>query len=217
MSEQAPEFSNMSGTGVHDKTLSLAKTYLNGASILVVGSGEGSLEHKLILQGVRDQNIKSLDYDPSKFRIKSIQCQRCDLNESIPFQDSSFDIVFATEVIEHLYNPHRLIEESWRVLKPGGMLFLTTPNVHSIMQKIRYLFTDNLAWFYERDYRGSGHIHPIFDWLLERMTRNKFELIKYTSQKFHLRLIPNFPSIPIPFESRLFAINNIYAFRKITV
>lgn len=208
-------FSDMSGARVHEKVLELAKPYLRQAKILVAGAGEGSLEFKLISEGVLPGNIVSVDYDPSQFKLKDIKIQFCDLNKEIPFEDNSFDICFSTEVIEHLYNPNNLINETYRVLKLGGMLFLTTPNVHSIMQKIRYLFSDRLGWFFEKDFLGSGHIHPIFDWLLKRMIRGKFKIIYYTSQSFHLRLITKLPGIPVPFRHRLFAVNNIYMLKKL--
>ena len=44
-------------------------------------------------------------------------------------EDESVDIVFSTEVIEHLYNPYNMMEQIARILKPGGLLYLTTDNV----------------------------------------------------------------------------------------
>ncbi|MBX3169828.1 MAG: methyltransferase domain-containing protein [Candidatus Eremiobacteraeota bacterium] len=46
----------------------------------------------------------------------------------LPFPDASFDVVFATEVIEHVLDPQRWLREVMRVLKPGGRLQLSTPN-----------------------------------------------------------------------------------------
>jgi 2-polyprenyl-3-methyl-5-hydroxy-6-metoxy-1,4-benzoquinol methylase len=48
--------------------------------------------------------------------------------EAVPFADASFDLVIMTEVIEHLMEPDRCIWEIARVLRPGGVLVLTTNN-----------------------------------------------------------------------------------------
>jgi SAM-dependent methyltransferase len=45
---------------------------------------------------------------------------------ALPFVDRSFDVVLCTEVLEHLIEPQRGIDEMFRVLKPGGQLLLTT-------------------------------------------------------------------------------------------
>jgi SAM-dependent methyltransferase len=45
---------------------------------------------------------------------------------SLPFLGSSFSIVVSTEMLEHVRNPQRVIDEIQRVLKPGGKLVLTT-------------------------------------------------------------------------------------------
>lgn len=46
----------------------------------------------------------------------------------LPFDDASFDVVFSTEVIEHVLDTQRWLAELLRVLKPGGRLELSTPN-----------------------------------------------------------------------------------------
>lgn len=46
----------------------------------------------------------------------------------IPFPDNTFDIVMSSEVIEHVPDPKKAIAELYRVLKPGGIMVLTTPN-----------------------------------------------------------------------------------------
>lgn len=62
----------------------------------------------------------------------------CDLNfgpgvdfeadvSSMPFEDGTYDIVLNTQVLEHVKDPGKVCTELARVLKPGGLLFLTTP------------------------------------------------------------------------------------------
>ena len=47
--------------------------------------------------------------------------------EHIPFPDQEFDIVFCTEVMEHVPEPALFLKEIYRVLKPGGVVIMTTP------------------------------------------------------------------------------------------
>ncbi len=47
----------------------------------------------------------------------------------LPFPDDSFDLVVCVEVLEHLFAPHEAVSEIRRVLRPGGRLVASTPNV----------------------------------------------------------------------------------------
>ena len=49
--------------------------------------------------------------------------------ELLPHAEASFDRIVATEILEHLAVPGLFLSECWRVLRPGGVLYLTTPNV----------------------------------------------------------------------------------------
>lgn len=52
----------------------------------------------------------------------------CDVPAGLPFESGSFDLVYASEVIEHIGDTEGFLAELARVLKPGGMLMLSTPN-----------------------------------------------------------------------------------------
>lgn len=47
--------------------------------------------------------------------------------ETLPFCNAKFDCILGTEVIEHIFNPERILSELNRVLKPGGTLLITCP------------------------------------------------------------------------------------------
>ena len=205
----------MAAFGIHNKVLELLEPHLGDRTILVAGAGQGEFEHRLLARGVDKQLISSIDIDPKQFRIEELDCQFCDLNKKTPFADKSFDIWLSIEVIEHLRDPQNLIDEAHRVLKDDGVLFITTPNVHSIDQKLRYLLASEFYWFREKDFDGLGHIHPIFDWLFRRMIRNKFEIIAYDAPRFRFKLMSKGPGIPVPFKNKLFADINVYMLKKI--
>lgn len=50
--------------------------------------------------------------------------------DNLPFDDASFDAILCTQVLEHLEWPRKVVKELFRVLKPGGKLFLTAPMAH---------------------------------------------------------------------------------------
>ncbi|MFW5785198.1 MAG: class I SAM-dependent methyltransferase [Chitinispirillaceae bacterium] len=61
--------------------------------------------------------------------------------EKIPFSNDSFDIVYSLNVLEHTDNPARVLQESFRVLRPGGLLYFTFPNYMSFYEGHYAVFT----------------------------------------------------------------------------
>lgn len=51
--------------------------------------------------------------------------------QRLPFRNCTFDIVVAGELIEHILSPERFVKEAYRILKPKGLLIITTPNRES--------------------------------------------------------------------------------------
>jgi SAM-dependent methyltransferase len=64
-----------------------------------------------------------------------------DLNALLPFRTASFDAVDLVEVIEHIENQPQLIREIARVLKPNGLVLISTPNILNMTSRVRFLFT----------------------------------------------------------------------------
>lgn len=84
-----------------------------------------------------DYNVHAVDIQPERFAktIDSLglEVRRCDVEtESVPYEDATFDVVLFNETFEHLrINPIFTLREVHRVLKPGGRLLLSTPNLRS--------------------------------------------------------------------------------------
>ena len=74
-----------------------------------------------------DAEILTVNLDPvgQQFRSKGYE-------EKVPLPDHSAQLVFALEIIEHLTSPFHLMTEAYRILKSGGHLVITTPNVTRI-------------------------------------------------------------------------------------
>jgi 2-polyprenyl-3-methyl-5-hydroxy-6-metoxy-1,4-benzoquinol methylase len=73
--------------------------------------------------------------------------------EPLPFPDDSFDGVLFTEVLEHLlYDPRKLVDEIYRVMRPNGELVVSTPNVLRIENKIKVILGRNIYPRHENFY-----------------------------------------------------------------
>jgi len=114
--------------------------------LLEVGSGDGkflynfSKEFPLAnLYGI-EQFADLIDYCPEK-SLKIIQGKA----EKLPYDSSSFDIVAIPATIEHIKDVNSVLQETYRVLKPAGLLIITWPN--PFWDKINDIFVD------------TGHCH----------------------------------------------------------
>jgi SAM-dependent methyltransferase len=68
-----------------------------------------------------------------------IETQWADLDQPLDFPDASFDVVVAGEVLEHLRDPARTLDETRRVLRPGGTLVGSVPNAYRMKNRLRFL------------------------------------------------------------------------------
>lgn len=93
--------------------------------ILIVGGGEEGDGMSTAL----DQ-FQLVETDVALTPLTSIVCD----GHELPFAPQSFDAVVAQAVLEHVVDPYKCVEEIWRVLKPGGLVYAETPfmqQVHS--------------------------------------------------------------------------------------
>jgi SAM-dependent methyltransferase len=68
---------------------------------------------------------------------------RADMEAPLPFEDGAFDVVLSVEGIEHVAASFAFLRETRRVLKPGGVLLLTTPNTLCLRSRMAYAWTGN--------------------------------------------------------------------------
>jgi len=102
-------------------------------------------------------------------------------SEPLPFPDASFELIFAGEIIEHLLETSRFLAECHRVLKQGGRLVLTTPNLSCWLNAIRWLMLEQ-PWCVDCDTGENGHVRYFAPRVLARKLRAAgFEIIKLTS------------------------------------
>jgi len=97
----------------------------HGKRALDVGCRRGEQTHWLRSKGYEVTSI-----DVSK---EFEDCQVVDANQRLPFADESFDLIWCSEVIEHLRDPAASLAELKRVTRGGGQLILTTPNSYALL------------------------------------------------------------------------------------
>lgn len=153
--------------GLHDCVANRVARLLpnRGTRILDVGCGTGALLVRLQTLGY--QRLVGIDIAPPS-SLPGIEFLQSDLDDChTPLEPGSIDLVTAVEVIEHVENIGGLLQELSRLLGPEGLILLTTPNVHSVEAKIRYLLTGCLKQF---DALGDPtHITPIFRMPFQRI------------------------------------------------
>jgi len=111
--------------------------------VLDAPCGDGALSRDLHADGWR---VCAADIEPMAAG-DGPPVVRLDLDEPLPFADGAFDAVVSLEGIEHLLAPARCLAEFCRILRPGGRLVLTTPNVNNVQSRWHYLMGGRFSGF----------------------------------------------------------------------
>ncbi len=107
---------------------------LKPGSLLDVGCGDGSMLFRYFKETPREfYGVEGAPPLKAKAEARGIKVSSYDLNGRWPFEDNKFDVVFSSQVIEHLHNTRLFVEEAHRVLKPGGTAIITSENLCSLL------------------------------------------------------------------------------------
>jgi ubiquinone/menaquinone biosynthesis C-methylase UbiE len=116
-------------------------TPVQNKRILEVACGRGGFSRLLASKGAI---VCGVDFSESAIKIANEKLLRHPVPadqltyvqadaQSLPFEPASFDIVISCETIEHIPDHRAAVREMFRVCKPGGVLYLTTPNYLNLM------------------------------------------------------------------------------------
>jgi len=109
-----------------------------GRRVLDLGCRDGALS-SVYAEG---NSLVGLDADRealAEAEKLGIETRWADLDEPLPFEDASFDVAVAGELLEHLRDPQRVVGEVRRVLRPGGTFVASVPNAYRLKNRIRFL------------------------------------------------------------------------------
>jgi SAM-dependent methyltransferase len=123
-----------------DERVELFRRYVGGPGrrVLDLGCRYGALT-SIYATG---NQVVGLDVDREALQQAAtlgIETQWADVEEGLPFEDETFDVVVAGELLEHLREPDALIRESHRVLRPGGTFIGSVPNAYRLKNRVRFL------------------------------------------------------------------------------
>jgi SAM-dependent methyltransferase len=144
--------------------------------VLVAGCGQG--HEALFIRNELGAKVTGVDVAELWDPIRSLAANTADFELlassvlDLPFADDSFDMVFYHHVIEHVSDPAGSLQELARVLRPGGLIYVGTPNRHraigylgsfdaTALQKLRWNMADYRARI-NRQFRNELGAHAGF-------------------------------------------------------
>lgn len=150
-----------------------------GTRFLDIGCGDGLLCH---LVKDKYEQVYGIDISPRAVEIaksRGINAERVNLNtDALPFEDNYFDTVVCLDVIEHVFDPVRLLAEINRVLKTGGTSIVSAPNIRTFGRIATLLFLGRFPGTSD-DKQGydGGHLHYFtYSDITNLLNKNGFEV-----------------------------------------
>lgn len=125
----------MAHEAIYETVLGIVQN-LRAGKLLDVPAGEGALASRFVEAGF---DVSCCDLYPEIFRLEDIDIRQGDMGATLPYDDSSFDYISCIEGLEHIENPQQAIREFSRLLKPGGHLIASVPNILNIEERFKWL------------------------------------------------------------------------------
>ncbi len=132
-----------------------------GKTALDAPLGPGAMALHLHQRGYSVCGV-DIDLNQSAGLPPAIIRKACNLSERLAFPDGSFDLITSLEGIEHVDNHSQMLREFGRVIKPGGRLIISTPNICNLEERLNFLVRGTAGHFISRaamERHGTGHDH----------------------------------------------------------
>lgn len=137
---QQPYFSGVHGfVRYMDAALEIFEDIEKPCHVLDIPAGHGQFTDALRALGC--------EVTPADINEERKDYVYADMNRRLPFDDGAFDAAVCMEGIEHLIDPVNLVTELIRVVRPGGTIVLSTPNVLNFYSRLQFLFTGTFYQF----------------------------------------------------------------------
>lgn len=156
-----------------------------GRRVLDLGCRSGAVtEHFL-----GGNEVTGVDVDPSALERaaeRGIIPVRANAEDTLPFEDASFDAVVAGELLEHVRDPAAVVDEVRRVLRPGGTFVGSVPNAFRFQSRLLFL-----AGRHPEDDPTHLHMYSPQELrrLLSRFGRVELQFVGGRYRRLHPRLL----------------------------
>lgn len=159
-----------------------------GGRMLDIGNAPGYLAIMLDKAGYSIDGINLSDAWNSTYPnisyVDHFRVQSCDIEKSaLPYPDGAFDAIVFTEVLEHIAirHPREILPEFRRVLREGGVVLFSTPNVSNISNVVSLLKGNNVFWDSDIFFGGTDRHNREFT---PREVRELFESNGFTVKDY---------------------------------
>jgi len=176
----------MAAYRLHPDVMKMLEPYIKkGMEVLDFGCGQGAFSQRLIDAGLI---VDGVDLDTGQIKAEIRNRYQLDLNkasvtDSIP---GKYDMIVAMEIIEHLQNPWKYLSDAVSMLRDGGLILLSTPNISNFISRLRFFMRGSLLAFEKNDL-AHGHITPL-----------SFVQLENLFSRFNLTILKKGTAGPVP-------------------
>ena len=130
---------------IYQRTIQFIDTLgpLEGKVVVDIPAGTGLISKEFAKRGAK---VLALDLYPEKIAAEGVEKIFADMNDDLPLEDNSVDIVLCQEGIEHIHNQFGLLKELNRKLKTDGLLLITTPSLSHLRSRVSMMLVESEYW-----------------------------------------------------------------------
>lgn len=150
------DYAEYTVSGLHQFLAATVTSFRRDTPVLDLGCGSGAWLNRLHDIGFND--LTGADMNPPNLSFAKVM--RANLDTGPLAIEKRFGLITSIEVIEHLENVGALLATIANGLDPQGRAIVTTPNIHSLRSRVRFMLTGKLPSFDEKG--EPTHIAPIW-------------------------------------------------------